>query len=147
LLRDQPQFADRCPWDKVKEHADGDDWAWLLRKQPQFADRCPWERLTGNDWATLLSEQPRFADRCPWEKLDVAVWSYSSYRRGGPLLVCQPQFADKCRCWDEISDEDAAELIRKQPKLRAHFPEARLRKLDELNKLRHPPGHPVVVDD
>ena len=29
----------------------------LLCGQPQFAERCPWEKLKGRDWARLLSEK------------------------------------------------------------------------------------------
>lgn len=53
----------------------GEDWAELLSNQPQFADKCPWEKLEGFDWAELLSAQPQFADQCPQEKLDDLAWT------------------------------------------------------------------------
>ena len=84
FLAGQPQFAEKCPWDKLK----GRDWAMLLCEQPQFADRCAWDKLEGYDWALLLEDQPQFADRCSWDKLDKCAW-----RR---LLSAQPQFAEKC---------------------------------------------------
>ena len=61
LLCGQPQFAERCPWEKLK----GRDWARLLCEQPQFADRCPWEKLGRRDWARLLEKHPQFAEKCP----------------------------------------------------------------------------------
>ena len=40
----------------------GWDWAELLGDQPQFSDKCPWEKLSDEDWDMLLSEQPQFAE-------------------------------------------------------------------------------------
>ena len=102
LLAKQPQFADKCPWVKL----DGGNWANLLREQPQFADKCPWEKLDGRNWANLLREQPQFADKCPWEKLDGGNWA--------SLLRGQPQFAEKC-LWEKLDGENWRVLLVCQP--------------------------------
>ncbi len=39
----------------------------MIGHQPQFAERCPWEKMDRYDWAILIREQERFADRCPYE--------------------------------------------------------------------------------
>ncbi len=44
-------------------YLDGDDWAKLLRNQPQFADKCDWLKLSDKNWDDLLESQPQFADR------------------------------------------------------------------------------------
>jgi len=46
----------------------------LLEKQPQFADKCDWNKLSGYDWTHLLANQPQFADKCDWSKLDEYDW-------------------------------------------------------------------------
>ena len=64
LLKLKPEFAGRCPWDKLC--ADG--WSYLLRFRPQFADKCDWEKLKDLDselWDELLDAQPQFADKRP----------------------------------------------------------------------------------
>jgi hypothetical protein len=33
----------------------------LLVSQPQFADKCPWEKLKGSDWEARLAKQPQLA--------------------------------------------------------------------------------------
>ena len=63
FLSGQPEFADRCPWKKLK----GRDWAILLCKQPQFAGKCTWDKLDRCAWARLLAAQPQFADKCPFK--------------------------------------------------------------------------------
>ena len=103
LLEMQPQFADRCPWEKLE----GGDWAHLLEMQPQFADRCPWEKLDSENWAHLLDCQPQFAPICPWEKLEGRDWAY--LLGGGNL-----QFADKCP-WEKLNGENWAFLLDCQP--------------------------------
>ena len=44
---------------------------------------------------------------CDWSKLDGRDWSW--------LLSKQPQFADKCDCWDEFESDDALFLLLNQP--------------------------------
>ena len=85
VLRDHPQFADGCQWEKL----DGWDWANLIAKQPQFASHCDWEKLCGSDWVLLLKKHPKFADHCPWDKLSGGEWVC--------LLCAQPQFSDMCK--------------------------------------------------
>lgn len=41
---------------------DGSNWADLLAAQPQFADKCKWNKFGGGDWASLLAEQPQLVD-------------------------------------------------------------------------------------
>lgn len=67
LLRGQPQFADRCPWDKL----DGNHWCFLLRDQPQFADKFPLKKLKADylDLRALLEKQPQFAGKFDWGEL------------------------------------------------------------------------------
>ena len=48
---------------------EGKKWAGLLKEQPELADQCPWDKFQGYDWFELLKELPEFADRCPWDKL------------------------------------------------------------------------------
>ena len=36
-------------------------WVELLSGQPQFADKCPWEKLKDSDWEALLAKQPQLA--------------------------------------------------------------------------------------
>lgn len=36
-------------------------WVGLLSGQPQFADMCPWEKLKESDWDVLLAKQPQLA--------------------------------------------------------------------------------------
>ena len=31
----------------------------LLLGQPQFADKCPWEKMKESDWEALLAKQPQ----------------------------------------------------------------------------------------
>ena len=33
----------------------------LLSGQPQFADKCPWKKLKESDWDALLAKQPQLA--------------------------------------------------------------------------------------
>ena len=63
LVAARPEFADRCPWEKL----DGQNWELLLSWQPQFADKCDWSKLDSFDWNRLLEAQPQFADRKPKE--------------------------------------------------------------------------------
>lgn len=41
-------------WSKL----DGEGWSNLLRNQPQFADKCDWGKLNIENWATLIAKQP-----------------------------------------------------------------------------------------
>ena len=36
-------------------------WVELLSGQPQFADKCPWEKMKESDWDALLAKQPQLA--------------------------------------------------------------------------------------
>ena len=79
----------------------------------------------------------------------MADWARPYYPHCPPLLISQPQFADKCHCWDEIVDEDALRLIRERSELRARFPETRLRELDKLEEIRRSEekGHfPIIAE-
>jgi hypothetical protein len=33
----------------------------LLSGQPQFAEMCPWEKLKDSEWEELLAKQPQLA--------------------------------------------------------------------------------------
>ena len=110
LLRDYPQFEDKCPWDKF----DGDDWVCLL---PWCDDKCPWEKLNSRNWARLLGNCPEYADKCPWEQLATDLngeeWA---------VLICdQPQFADKCP-WEKLGSRDWAALLANQPQFADQCP-------------------------
>ena len=102
LLCKQPQFADKCDWGKL----DGDCWSRLLCEQPQFAEKCDWKKLDGSDWSYLLQKQPQFADKCDWKKFDGRDWSW--------LLSRQPQFADKCD-WEKLGGGEWRSLLCRQP--------------------------------
>ncbi len=54
-------------WDKL----DGFSWSYLLRDQPQFAKHCDWNKLVNKwDWRCLLEKQPQFAKYCDWSKME-----------------------------------------------------------------------------
>ncbi|MBQ3344200.1 MAG: ATP-binding protein [Kiritimatiellae bacterium] len=125
LLGCQPQFADKCPWEKL----DGRDWGDLLAEQPQFEDRCPWEKLDGASWAYLLGRQPQFADKCLWEKLDGGDW--------GHLLGEQPQFADRCY-WEKLNSCDLIKLLFDQPRFADKCPWERFMKSIVADLCRSP---------
>ena len=40
----------------VSRCSHGYNWCDLLKLKPEFADRCPWDKLNGNDWRYLLSQ-------------------------------------------------------------------------------------------
>ena len=119
VLSNHPQFADKCPWDKLA----GRNFSYLLSNQPQFADRCPWEKLYGGDWAVLLGAQPQFADRCPWEKLEGGDWA--------KLLSEKPQFADKC-LWERLGGDNWVVLLSNQPQFadKCNFEKVKMKVFD-----------------
>lgn len=43
---------------------DNDDWVNLLTWWPEYADRCPFEKLGPADIEVLLREQPQLAEKC-----------------------------------------------------------------------------------
>ena len=43
------------------DELNGSKWVQLLIEQPQYADRCLWEKLSANNWDRLLKNQPQFA--------------------------------------------------------------------------------------
>ena len=140
LLRAQPQFDVKCPWDMLdgnswewlelleaqpkyfdkcpKEIFDGWDWGRLLRAQPQLSERCPWEKLSGRDWASLLQIQPQFFSKCPVGKLKATDWSC--------LLEAQPQLYENCP-WGEFNGHGWARLLRSWPQF---FEKCQWEKLD-----------------
>ena len=67
LLQLRPDFADRCPWEKL----DGNNWCVLLRDQPQFGVHFPSKKLRANylDLRALLEKQPQFAGKFDWGEL------------------------------------------------------------------------------
>ena len=44
----------------VLEFKEPSFWVELLSEQPQFADKCPWDKLKDRHWARLLCSQPQF---------------------------------------------------------------------------------------
>ena len=101
LLKKQPQFADKCDWDKIQPC-----WSELLAAQPQFADRCDWDKIQPY-WAELLAAQPQFAYRCDWATIhDPNDWL--------SLLIAEPQFADKCN-WECFNGAHWARLLARWP--------------------------------
>ena len=63
----------------------------------------------------LFKSCPQLVDRCNWNMLDDLSWSL--------LLIEQPQFADKCNKWDEISEEQKERLLNVRPHLTKYFSE------------------------
>lgn len=59
-LEDYPSF---------RECDESSFWASFLAGQPQFAEKCPWDKLKGRDRAMLLCEQPQFAEKCPFQEV------------------------------------------------------------------------------
>ena len=43
------------------KNMNGREWSELLREQPQFADKCDWANLEEEEWDSLSEEQPQFA--------------------------------------------------------------------------------------
>ena len=83
LLEEQPGFADRCPWNKLK----GSDWARLLVKQPQFSDKCDWGKLGFDSLVWVFGARPELIDTCDWSKVTKA--------RKAKLLHKWPSLADR----------------------------------------------------
>ena len=50
------------------EFYDGKAWADLLREHPEFADKCDWSKLNDENWASLLQAQPQLAKYRPADK-------------------------------------------------------------------------------
>jgi hypothetical protein len=116
LLKEQPQFADKCDWSKL----DGNNWAYLLRYQPQFADKCDkWHEIEadGDDgdgryypfcagWDGILEKQPQLIERCDWGRMksEDLAWFAVNY----------PQVADKID-WSRINRRDWSFILRYQP--------------------------------
>ncbi len=107
LLMAQPQFDDRCDWNKVWDELNGRGWADLLREQPQFADKCDWRALDPWDFAYLLEKQPQFAGYCNWSNMD-------GHSLEG-LLKSQPQLADHLCDFRYFSGNDWVYLLRSLP--------------------------------
>ncbi len=148
LLKDHPEYADRCDWEKLYEREAerpgyswfGGDWADLLIAQPQFADQCDWKRLHAHTWARLLRVCPQFSTGCPWEKFDGYDWTNLLAEQPqfacqcdwekmngwawSNLLAAQPQFEDKCTKWDEIGVYDWPILLKAQPQFAKYKEEA-----------------------
>ncbi len=90
LVAEQPQFADKCPWNLLpyecyKEFC---GWEYLLERQPQFAEKCNWERMPGHSVLTLLREHPSLAKYVVWAKLTGINWCC--------LLKESPQYGQYC---------------------------------------------------
>ena len=45
----------------MAKYMNGSFWGGLLSEQPQFADKCPWEESKESDWEALLAKQPQLA--------------------------------------------------------------------------------------
>ena len=54
-----PQMLEAYP--SFLEDKDPSFWGEFLLELPQFADKCPWERLKDSDWEALLAKQPQLA--------------------------------------------------------------------------------------
>ena len=76
----------------------------LLCKQPQFADRCPWDKLDRCAWARLLAAQPQFADKCPFQ--DVLMKSGENPVEGTDKEFIDDSKIDKCGIdWRNLGDD------------------------------------------
>lgn len=70
VLKRAPQFADRCPESALRDFS-FDDWLFLLTARRDLSPRCPWNKLRQemdeNDWTNFLctSENWHFIYRCP----------------------------------------------------------------------------------
>ena len=102
LLLSQPQFADKCDWEKLE----GSDLSELLKGCPQLSVHCNMGKLSGRDWVSLLIVRPEFSTKCDWSQLDGHHWA--------DLLAQQPQFYECCE-WDKLNGENWAALLREQP--------------------------------
>ena len=43
----------------MAKYMNGSFWIGLRSGQPQFADKCPWEKMKDSDWDALLAKQPQ----------------------------------------------------------------------------------------
>ena len=53
-------WKDYCDFSRFSS----DDWAYVLSRRPEFADRCPFEKLEQAHIDTLLRDWPEWAPRC-----------------------------------------------------------------------------------
>ena len=91
LLRQQPQFADKCDWPKL----DAFDWRKLIELRPEFVEKCDMGKFTGRHLAKLLTERGRTspagllrrAEECDFSTLTVRDWCN--------VLAVRPDLADK----------------------------------------------------
>ena len=61
-LAENDKFCSECGTPiktTVSENAEPD----LLVDQPQFADKCDWNKLNSEHWSLLIGEQPQFAEK------------------------------------------------------------------------------------
>ena len=67
LLKDSPQFLDRCDANNGWSGFNGYDWQVLLSKQPQFAAKCDacngWDVMSEKNWMRLISRQKQFTGK------------------------------------------------------------------------------------
>lgn len=133
LLRRQPQFIEKCEFEKF----DGCDWAWFLSEYPQYADQCDkWDEMDGMPLGVLVNKQPQFAERCNLASLNVPSWI--------DFVKRHPDLADKYD-WTQVDNWNWCRLLAEYPQFAKHKEEAeRIKKEREamknkLKKVRKPP--------
>jgi len=114
LVRDQPQFAERCPWERLS----GSDWMFLIRDSPQFADRCLWEKLSGEHVTGILVYQPQLASSELCRKLAEKDWV--------ELLARKPELSRLCSCFEKFSGNDWVKILVRSPSLQEMLPQGLL---------------------
>ena len=142
LLLRHPEFADKCPWAELAPL----DWTFLLADHPQFADKCDWSKMRatcgrpfGDFWVALFKKQPQFLDRIDMDSLDIgsciellarypeAAARFNRWDEIGPeawvkdILPRQPQFADKCHCWDQFEGWNWGILLQQHPQFLSKY--------------------------
>ena len=133
LIINQPQFADKCNWDKL----DQDNWTELLLKNPEYADKCDWKKIKYDHLLKkLLRKYPQFTDNFDYSELNASamvklclvqplVFKHCrlenfSGRDWVDLLKNRPIFAEYCP-WEKLYAEDWCLLLAVQPRFAEHF--------------------------
>ncbi len=130
LLCHYPELA--CECDKWKLFT-SEEWSLLLRSQPQFADKCDFDKFTNDDWVNLLYFQPSFAYKFKrFNELTLSQWNellYNNacleeeakkYPNGWAVILrdfYDEMLIDKCDKYNEFSSEAWEYLLKTQPDL------------------------------
>lgn len=110
ILEKNPQFEQVAQWNRLE----GEDWAYLLANcpLPQFEKRFDWNLWYIGDLVEILGAQPKYENDFPWDDLDQDLCRAQHWAR---LLSMRPEFASRCRIWDDFSGEDWSDILSSQP--------------------------------